>query len=185
MTTDATARKSDETRARILDAAREHFVRDGYDRTTLRGVAHDAGIDPALVIRYFGSKEGLFIAATPADLGVPDLCSVSRDKAGEALVRQFFARWEAPDGSLQILLRAAVSNEDAAERGREVFRKQIVQAVANLRGKAGSEKAASLVATQLLGLAYCLYVLRLPALTSMRRETLISTIGATIQRYLE
>jgi AcrR family transcriptional regulator len=185
MTTEARARKSDETRARILHAARKRFVGEGYERTTIRGVAHDAGIDPALVIRYFGSKDGLFLAVTPTDLGIPDLRSVPRNQAGAAMVRQFFVRWEAPDGCLQILLRAAVSNEDAAERGREVFRTQIVQAVANLRGKSGSEKVASLVATQLLGLAYCLYVIRLPALTSMRRETLITTIGATIQGYLD
>ena len=185
MTADATLRKSDETRARILRAAREHFVRDGYDRTTIRAVAHDAGVDPALVMRYYGNKEGLFLAVTPLDLGVPDLRSVPRDEAGEAMVRQFFVRWEAPDGCLQILLRAAVSNEDAAERGREVFRSQIVQAVANLRGKRGSEQIASLIATQLLGLAYCLYVIRLPALTSMPRQEIIATIGATIQRYLD
>ena len=185
MPTDATARKSDETRARILAAARKLFLHEGYERTTIRGVAHDAGIDPALVIRYFGSKEGLFLAVTPTDLGIPDLRSVPRDKAGEAMVRQFFVRWEAPDGCLQILLRAAVSNEHAAERGREVFRRQIIQAVANLRGRSGSEKIASLVATQLLGLAYCLYVIRLPALTSMPREAVITAIGATIQRYLD
>jgi AcrR family transcriptional regulator len=185
MPTDATVRKSDETRARILGAARTQFLHDGYERTTIRGVAHDAGIDPALVIRYFGSKDGLFLAATASDAGIPDLRSVPRDKAGEAMVRQFFMRWEASDGCLQILLRAAVSNEGAAERGRDVFRTQIVQAVVNLRGKSRSEQIASLVATQLLGLAYCLYVIRLPALTSMPREELIITIGATIQRYLD
>jgi AcrR family transcriptional regulator len=185
MTTAAMPRKSDETRARILAAAREHFARDGYERTTIRGVAHDAGIDPAMVMRYFGSKEGLFLAATPADLGIPDLRSAPRSKAGEAMVEQFFQRWEGGDESLQILLRTAASNEDAAERGREVYRKQILAAVVRLRGKAGSERAASLLATQLLGLAYCLYILRLPALRSMSRKAIVESVGATIQRYLE
>jgi AcrR family transcriptional regulator len=187
MSTKATApRKSDETRARILAAAREQFAREGYERTTIRGVASDADIDPSMVMRYFGSKEGLFLAATPTSLDIPDLRGVARSRVGEALVTHFFRRWEGEGGdeTLQILLRTAASNEDAAERMRAVFRKQILPAVVQVRGKAGSDRAASLIASQMLGLAYCLYILRLPPLVAAPREEVVKSVGATIQRYL-
>ncbi|MFD6811748.1 helix-turn-helix domain-containing protein, partial [Streptomyces anthocyanicus] len=66
-----TARRSDTTRAAILEAARERFAADGYERATIRAIARDAGIDPSLVMRYFGNKEGLFAAASEIDLALP------------------------------------------------------------------------------------------------------------------
>lgn len=69
-------RDRDATRARLLDAARRRFAEHGYSGTSVRSVAADAGVDPALIFRYFGSKDGLFVAATasedPAELlGLP------------------------------------------------------------------------------------------------------------------
>ena len=50
-------RRSDATRNAILAAARERFAADGYERATIRAIASQAEIDPAMVMRYFGSKE--------------------------------------------------------------------------------------------------------------------------------
>src|SRR4051794_38214336 len=69
-------RKSDKTRAAILSAARAEFHRHGYDRTSIRAVAATAQIDPSMVMRYYGSKEGLFAAAVDVDLQLPDLSGV-------------------------------------------------------------------------------------------------------------
>ena len=66
-------RNAQETTADILAAARSRFGTDGYERTTLRAVAADVGVDPALVIRYFGSKQDLFAAAAEFTLDLPDL----------------------------------------------------------------------------------------------------------------
>ena len=66
-------RRSDRTRAAILAAARERFAADGYERATIRAIAADAAIDPAMVMRYFGNKEKLFAAAAEFDLRLPDL----------------------------------------------------------------------------------------------------------------
>ena len=57
------SRNAAQTRADILDAARRRFGSDGYQTTTLRAVAADVGIDPALIIRYFGTKQELFAEA--------------------------------------------------------------------------------------------------------------------------
>src|SRR5213592_3788115 len=98
-------RRSDATRAAILDAARERFAKDGYERATIRAIAADAGIDPAMVMRYYGSKEKLFAAAAEFDLRLPDLAAVPRGTVGSVLVGHFLDRWESDD-SLQALLRA-------------------------------------------------------------------------------
>jgi len=178
-------RRSDRTRARILGAARARFAADGYERTTIRAVAREAKIDPSMVMRYFGSKEGLFAAAAEVELRLPNIREIPRTRVGEAIVAHSFKLWDGDDGTLQILLRASASNEDAAERARSVVRDQIATMVALVRGKRGSERIASLIATQMVGLAYCRHVLRLPALLATPRESLVKSIGATIQRYLD
>jgi len=179
-------RKSDATRARIVEAARERFRKEGFERTTIRKVAADAGIDPSMVMRYFESKRGLFDAAMTVELRIPDLSRHPRDKLGEAIITHFLKRWEEPDAdSLQLLLRSSASNEEAAERLRGVFRDQIVTLVGRLRGsETDARDVASLIATQTVGLAYTRYVLKLPPLVAMPHETIIKVIGATIQRYL-
>ena len=83
-----------------------------------------AGIDPAMVMRYFGNKEGLFAAAAEFDLRLPDLGSLPRGQVGAALVDHFLDRWE-DDETLMALLRTAVTNETAAERMRAIFATQI------------------------------------------------------------
>lgn len=184
----AKPKKSDTTRARIIEAARERFRKEGYERTTIRKVARDAKIDPALVMRYFESKRGLFDAAMTVELRIPDLSGRPYDRLGEALVTHFLNRWEEPDDdSLQLLLRSSASNEEAAERLRStIFRDQIIPMVTRLRGEEkGSRDIAALIATQMVGLAYARYILRLPPLVAMPRETIIRVIGATIQRYLD
>jgi AcrR family transcriptional regulator len=184
----AKPRKSDTTRARIIEAARERFRKEGYERATIRKVARDARVDPALVMRYFENKRGLFDAAMTVELRIPDMSSLPRDKLGEALITHFLNRWEDPDAdSLQLLLRSSASNEEAAERLRlTIFRDQIVPMIAKLRGEeADARDIAALIATQTVGLAYTRYILKLPPLVTMPRETIIRVIGATIQRYLD
>jgi AcrR family transcriptional regulator len=80
--------------AAILAAARRRFAADGFERTTIRAIAADAGIDPSMVMRYYGSKDGLFSAAADLDLQLPDLAAVPREQLGETLRRHWVARWE-------------------------------------------------------------------------------------------
>lgn len=120
-------RRSDQTKSAILGAARERFAGHGYERTTIRAVAADAGIDPSMVMRYFGSKEGLFEAALTIDLRLPDLTAVPAADLPRALVRHFLERWEGnpTDDALLVLLRSAVTNDQAAARMRDIFARQV------------------------------------------------------------
>lgn len=179
------ARRSDATRAAILDAAREHFAAHGYQAATIRGIAAAAGIDPSLVMRYYGNKEGLFAAAAEFDLRLPDLAALPRAAVGAAVVAHFLDRWEG-DETLTALLRAASTHTAAAERMQSIFAAQVAPQVARLCGDARPVVArrAGLVATQILGLALCRYVLKLPPVVALGRAELERRVGATVQAYL-
>ncbi|MDG4794767.1 TetR family transcriptional regulator [Micromonospora sp. WMMD1082] len=178
------ARSSDATRAAILRAARDRFAADGYDRATIRAIAADARIDPSMVMRYYGSKEGLFAAAAEFDLRLPDLSGVPADRLGEALVSYFFTRWEG-DTTLPALLRTASTNPSGAERVRQIFATQLGTAVARVvADPAEAPRRAGLVASQLLGVALTRYVLRLPPMVDIPPADLITWLTPTIQHYL-
>lgn len=117
-------RRSDATRAAILEAARERFAADGYERATIRAIARDARIDPSMVMRYYGSKEGLFAAASAFDLRLPALGALPGKHVGAVLVGHFLDRWE-QDDVLTGLLKVGVTNEAGADRMRAVFAEQL------------------------------------------------------------
>ncbi len=178
--------KSERTRAAILAAARELFAEMGYERATVRDIAARASIDAAMVIRYFGSKDGLFARASAFDLKLPDLSKVAAGRRGEALVGHFLDMWEgaAGNGGLTILLRAAATNVEAADRMREIFAGQVAPALMPGAGRAEAARRAGLVATQMLGLALCRYVLKLPPVVAMTRAEIVGAAGPTVQRYI-
>ncbi|RZU72476.1 TetR family transcriptional regulator [Micromonospora kangleipakensis] len=178
------ARRSDATRAAILRAARERFAADGYDRATIRAIAADAHIDPSMVMRYYGSKEGLFAAAAEFDLRLPDLAGVPSGQLGEVLVRHFLDRWEG-DETLAALLRAASTNPGAAERMRGIFADQLGAVVARFgTDPATTARRAGLVASQILGLAFTRYIVGLPPMVDAEPAELVGWVAPTLQRYL-
>jgi AcrR family transcriptional regulator len=177
--------KAERTRDAILAAAQRLFAERGYERTSIRDIAALAAIDPAMVIRYFGSKDELFARASVFELKVPDLSALPAGALGEALVRHFLAIWEGElsNGGLVVLLRSAASNEYAATRMREIFAAQVLPALARY-GPGDTAERAGLVSSQLLGLALSRYILRLPPVAAMSPEQIVERVGPTIQRYL-
>ncbi|MCH0564970.1 MULTISPECIES: TetR family transcriptional regulator [unclassified Streptomyces] len=178
------ARRSDATRAAILDAARERFATDGYERTTIRAIARDAGIDPSMVMRYYGNKEGLFAAAVSVDLRMPDLGAVPRDELGRVLVTHFLTQWEENE-QLTALLRVGATSRAGAQRMQGVFRDQLLPAArAACPDPEQAPARAALVSTQLLGLALTRYVLHLPPVAALTRDEIAAWLGPTVQRYM-
>lgn len=177
--------RSERTRNAILTAARRRFAADGYQRATIRAIAADAGIDPSMVMRYYGSKEGLFAAAADVALGLPDLSGLPVERRGEALVRHFLRLWEGGDRAndvLAVLLRSAVTNEEAAARVREVFASQVATTLGASMDD-GPTRAA-LIVSQLLGVALCRYIIRLPELTTLDADAVVAAYAPTVQRYM-
>src|SRR5690348_6886202 len=175
-------RSSEQTKAVILAAAREQFARSGFERATIRAIAADANIDPSMVMRYFGNKDQLFATAADFDLQLPDLSDVGRDELGTRLVGHFLDRWER-DEALVALLRASTTNEEAAQRMQTIFSTQLGPAIVTIN-PADAPRRAGLVATQVLGLAVCRYVLRLPPVVAMSHDEVVGWLGPTVQRYL-
>jgi AcrR family transcriptional regulator len=173
--------KADQTKAVILAAARERFAESGYEAATIRAIAADANIDPSMVMRYFGNKEQLFAAAAEFDLRFPDLSELPPSELGAAMVSHFLARWE-DDDALVVLLRSATTNADAAQRMADIFAGQLLPAISKLVPD-DAPRRAGLIATQVLGMALCRFVLRIPPVAAMSRAELVAWLGPTLQRY--
>jgi AcrR family transcriptional regulator len=177
--------RSEGTRRAILGAARATFAARGYERTTIRAVAARAGVDASMVMRYFRSKAGLFTAAVTMDLQVPDLRSVPASRRGELLVRHFISRWEDPlrDDELSALLRTAVTSETVAGQLQAVLSLLITEPIAALGDERAAERG-TLIATQLLGLALCRYILLFEPLASLPADDVVAAVAPSVQRYL-
>ncbi|MFI7605173.1 TetR family transcriptional regulator [Micromonospora sp. NPDC049366] len=180
-----------DTREAILDAARAAFAERGFDAASIRAIAAAAGVDPALVHHYFGSKDQLFLAAMQAPVDprelIPKVLAGDRDGLGERLVRMFLGVWDSPAGTAGVaLLRSAVSNEWTARLLREFLTTQVLRRVLDHLDVAPAEVPlrGSLVASQLIGLAMMRHVIRLEPIASASPETLAATVGPTVQRYL-
>jgi AcrR family transcriptional regulator len=177
------------TRERILAAARERFADAGWDGTTIRAIAAEAAVDPALVLHYFGSKEGVFRAAIEFPLDpatvVPRLLAPGLDGLGERMVRFFIDVWDSPDGRpLLSVIRSAVTSEQAAQLLREFISREMLGRVAAVLEVDQPRLRASLAGSQLVGLAMIRYVVKLEPIASADPETLATWAGPTLQRYL-
>ncbi|MEU8851701.1 TetR family transcriptional regulator [Streptomyces sp. NPDC048564] len=177
-------RRSEATRTAILDAARERFAADGYERATIRAIAKHANIDPSMVMRYYGNKEGLFAAAVAIDLKLPEPASLARDDVGRALVTHFLAMWEENE-VLTALLRVGATNQAGAERMQGIFADQLLPVARRVCPDPEQAPArAALASSQLLGLALTRYVLRFPPAVALAPEEIVAWLAPTVQRYL-
>jgi AcrR family transcriptional regulator len=178
------------TREAILDAARAAFTQHGYGGASIRQIAREAGVDPALVHHYFGTKQGVFTEAMhfpfdPAVL-VPQVLAGDRAQIGERLIRLFLTIWEDEQarGPIVALIRSAVTNEQAAAMLREFLTEALVTRVARELEVPDAELRPPLVASQLVGLVLIRYIIKLEPLAKADPETLIAAIAPTVQRYL-
>jgi AcrR family transcriptional regulator len=177
--------RSEGTRRAILAAARAMFAARGYEQTTIRAVAAQAGVDASMVMRYFGSKAGLFTAAVTMDLQVPDLSAVPAGGRGELLVRHFIRRWDDPvrGDEMIALLRTAVTSETVAGQLQAVLSQVVTEPVAALGDEHAAERS-TLIAAQLLGLALCRHILRFEPLASLPADEVVAAVAPSVQRYL-
>lgn len=178
------------TRGAILEAAKDSFAAAGYDATTIRGVARTAGVDPALVHHFFGTKQELFSAAMelPVDPAVlvPALLAEGTDGLGERLVRMFLGVWDATPGQAPMLalVRSAAAHEQAAALLREFITDAVLGPLARAAAPDRPQLRATLVASQMMGLAMARYVVRVDPLATADADTLAPLIGPSLQRYL-
>ena len=176
------------TRERILAAARHNFSKSGFDGTTIRAIAAQAKVDPALVLHYFESKDGVFRAAVrfpvdPAEF-IPGLVAPGVDGLGDRLVRFFVDTWDSPAGSAMLgVIRSVVGNEDAAMLMREFITREVLGRLAKAIEVDEPQLRASLAGAQLIGMAMLRYVVKVEPIASADAEQIVAWLGPTIQRY--
>jgi AcrR family transcriptional regulator len=172
----------------ILAAARVLFGRRGYDKASIRAIAGEAGVDPALVHHYFGTKDELFAAAMefPIDITaiLPVILAGPREEIGERLVRTFLRFWEDPRLGPQFvgILRSATTSETGAALLREFISSKIIALVAQRLGVPPMNVNAA--ASQVVGLAMLRYVLEIEPIASASHDEIVALLAPTIQRYV-
>ncbi|MEV4015043.1 TetR family transcriptional regulator [Nonomuraea angiospora] len=178
------------TREEIVAAAARAFSAGGYEATSMRQVAGDAGVDPALVRRFFGGKEQLFSAVVTSvfqpEQAVAMLLDGPRGNLGERLAGYVLGLLGAVDqpGPVLGLMRSAATNAHAAALIREFLANDMLGKVTRKLGVDQPELRAALAAGQLVGLAITRYAVRVDALVSSSPDELIAWIAPTLQRYL-
>ncbi|XVQ85557.1 TetR family transcriptional regulator [Microbispora siamensis] len=177
-----------DTRGEILAAARRVFAEKGFDKATIRGIAREAGVDPALVHHYFDSKEGMFVAAMrlPMDpsSALPLILSGPREEVGERLVRFILTMTADPAAREPLLglVRTAMVNEQAVGMVREFFTTAVLGRVAEALDVPPLRMEAAFA--QLFGVVMTRYILRFEPLASADVEEIVALLGPTMQRYL-
>ena len=195
MSSDGSARRSGRrpgpttTRAAIAEAARRQFAELGYDRATLRGIAGEAGVDAALVVRFHGSKEALFrevMALPPAVVeALAGLADGPTATVGRRLAEAVVGMLEDPRSRSVVLgrIRSASSHPDAAALVRETVTRDVGRLVAAVTDDQPETRAA-LVGSQIVGLALARYVVRVEPLASLPAADVVDHIAPVFQHYL-
>jgi AcrR family transcriptional regulator len=177
------------TRRAILDAARTEFARSGYTAATIRAIAARAGVDPALVHHYFGTKEDLFTAAHQLPITAPLVREALRrpgtGSLGERLSRLYLQESGAGGGPIESLLRSAMTNETACSMLREFLEQEILDALEPLLDGPRARLRIALAGSHLIGVFLARRVVGIDALRDAELEDLVSIVGAAVDRYLD
>jgi len=172
------------TRQAILTAARGLFSELGYEQTTVRAVAHRAGVDPALVMKYFGSKDGLFDAVSEPALPFGGALAGPPEQLGERLLGHVLADLDGrPDRSMPVL-RSMLTHPQAAETVRCAVADPGGSPVADALSGEEARLRAALVGTVVLGLLVSRYLLRVPEVEEATAERLTALLGPCLRPLL-
>jgi AcrR family transcriptional regulator len=175
------------SREKILEVARLAFPANGYTETSLRGIARDAGVDPSLIVQFFGSKAGLFAAIVewPFDASevITQISEVPAGRVGEFAARRFISHWDRDEHRNPVLslIHAALADPAAAAMFREFLTVNLTLPMVERVGADLPQLRAALLASELIGFGLSRYVLGFDALTSASSEELIAALGATLQ----
>jgi AcrR family transcriptional regulator len=179
-----------DTRNVILSTARGMFADTGFDKTSVRDVAAAAGVDPAMIRHYFGSKAELFRATIgwpfePAEIAAR-ITGGKRSELGARLTRVFFEAWEQPGSRAPLLaiLRGAATHDESANLVRQFIRGQVYSQIAAGLGEPHAELKIDLAMSQLLGIAYLRHILHVDPIASTPVDELVERVAPVISRHL-
>jgi AcrR family transcriptional regulator len=174
----------------IVREARHQFAERGYRATSLRSIGHTAGVDPRLILHYFGSKQQLFSESVELPMEPAQAIAIvfaeGNERAPEQAARLLVSVIDDPDTRRPFvaLLRAAVTEPEAADLIRDVLTKRLLLPIATRLGGARAPLRASLVASQVVGLVVVRYVVRIGPLAEASREDLVRALVPVFEHYL-
>jgi AcrR family transcriptional regulator len=175
----------------LLETARRLFAEAGYDKTSVRDIAAVAGVDPALIRHYFGSKAALFRATMqwpfePAEAAA-NIADGGITGAGERMTEVFFAAWEQPQSRAPLLatLRGAATHEDSAALVRQFIKGQLYPQIVKALPGPDAELRLDLAMAQLLGIAFLRHILKVDPIASEPVDQLTARVAATINAHLD
>jgi AcrR family transcriptional regulator len=177
--------------ARILNQARTAFAESGYAGTTIRAIARAADVDPALVHHYYGTKENLLDAATtPPQSFLEQIITAWQTplaELGEQLVRQMLANWQDPGHApvLRAVVQIAGNEPVIREKLRTIVEHSMMGPSAQALSQDERLIRSSLIASQLMGLAFMRFIWKIEPLATMADDDVVAAIAPTIQRYLD
>lgn len=183
-------RREGDTRAEILVAARRMFAERGYDGTSLRGVAREAGVDAALIHHYFEGKPGLFAESVgleiDTDAVVRIVLGVPVAEVPATILRTFLSVWDSDDARQRLLavLGSVVSRPEAAAAFRGFVAGRVLGPITRGLGVDQPDRRAALLASQVVGLAFVRFVIRLEPVASCSTDALVRDVAPTLRRYL-
>jgi AcrR family transcriptional regulator len=172
------AERRRKTQGRILATARDLFSALGYERTTIRAIAIQAEVDPALVMQYFGSKDELFRQAT--SMAPDETLAGDPDRLTEHVLTTIGLKLgELPQTSLAAL-RSALTHPEAAERVREVLGRQIERIGAAIPTNDADLRAA-LIVTLMLGISIQRHLIELPPLDKAEVDKIVELLRPCVE----
>lgn len=168
----------------ISHAAVRQFSELGYERTTIRSVALEAGVDPKLVMHYFGNKVALFVQtmAMPetADRAIALLKVTPKNLVGRALAEAIFASQKnGEDLQLVGIIRAASSEPEAGEMVREAYLKKTMMRIVDVMNLDNAELRAVMLATVVAGFVFTSRIVPLHELanaTEKQRKAILARV---------
>ncbi len=179
-------RNPDAKRAAILEAAAAAFAEKGFARATIRDIAKRAGVTHGLVIRHFGSKEELFLAAVPAEQDIEQEMAGDLEGLPARIARGWVTRMEDAGGAepFVALVRSAASDEKSAERLLSGMREHALAVYQTVMDAPDTPQRVDLVGSYLLGITFTRYVLKTGAIAEMTSEDLVAYLTANLHAIL-
>jgi AcrR family transcriptional regulator len=183
-----------DTKSEIVEAAKRVFATKGYDGASLRAVAREAQVDPALVHHYFDGKAALFVAAMalpfdPRSVPMHEHPNASTTSPGAMVIRVFLSMWDQAEGtgsSFASCVAGMAASTSVADAMREFVAERVWERTPVIEGEGEdrTRQRRALVASQLMGLAFIRYILRVPPISTTTPEEIAGWAGPTLDRYM-
>ena len=181
-----------DTRSEIIEAAKQVFAEKGYDGTSLRAVARAAAVDPALVHHYFDGKAALFVAAMalPFDPRQVKEHAAGLEYSGSRTIEGFLTMWDLAEGtgsSFASCLSAMAASSNVADAMREFVNERVWSVLRHNDGETEAlrRRRTAMVSSQLMGLAFARYILRVAPMSTASPKQIGRWVGPTLDRYVK